>query len=108
MNVRFLNWLTGAFALVATSVAATAGAQTTPRTTPDQSAALQLTLDDAVRRALDNNPDLAIVRLDTDVEAARVGQSRSAFAPIFSTTFGRSSTATPPSNFLLGDQGVNV
>jgi outer membrane protein len=108
MSVRFLNWFTGAFTLVATLVAASAGAQTTPRTTNDQPAALPLTLDDAVRRALDNNPDLAIVRLDTDVEAARVGQSRSAFAPIFSTTFGRSSTATPPSNFLFGDQGVNV
>ena len=69
---------------------------------------LRLTLDEAVRRAVENNPDLAIVRLGTEVEAARVGESRSAFTPVFSTTLGRSSTTTPPSNFLLGDRGVNV
>jgi outer membrane protein TolC len=109
MNVRFFHRLTGALALVATSMAATAGAQTTDtRLKNDQSATVQLTLDDAVRRALDNNPELAIVRLDTDADAARVSQSRSAYAPIFSTTFGRSSTATPPSNLFLGDQGINV
>lgn len=69
---------------------------------------LSLTLEDAVRRALDNNPELAIVRLDTDVQTARVAESRTAFTPIFSTTFGRSSTVTPPQNFLLGERGVDV
>jgi outer membrane protein len=69
---------------------------------------LQLTLEDAVRRAVEHNPDLAIVRLGTEVEAARVGESRGAFAPVFSTMFGRSSNVTPPSNFLLGVSGVDV
>ena len=69
---------------------------------------LRLTLDDAVRRALDNNPDLAIVRLDTDVETARIAESRTAFTPVFSTVIGRSSSVTPPANFLLGERGVNV
>jgi outer membrane protein len=69
---------------------------------------LQLTLDDAVRRAVENNPDLAIVRLGTEVEAARVGESRSAYTPMFSTTLGRSSSVTPPSNFFLGDRGVDI
>src|SRR5213594_1381048 len=69
---------------------------------------LPLTLEDAVRRAVEHNPDLAIVRLGTEVEAAHVGESRGAFAPMFSTTLGRSSNVTPPSNFLLGDSGVDV
>jgi multidrug efflux pump len=69
---------------------------------------LRLTLDEAVRRAVENNPDLAIVRLGTEVEAARVGESRGAFAPVFSTTVGHSSNVNPPSNFLLGDGGVDV
>src|SRR5262245_51116747 len=107
MNARFLQWMAGTLTLIAMSVPTPASAQT-DSATPDQSGVLHLALDDAVRRALDNNPDLAIVRLDTDVEAARVGESRAAFAPMFSTTFGRSSTATPPSNFLLGDQGIDV
>ena len=69
---------------------------------------LRLSLDDAVRRAVENNPDLAIVRLGTEVEAARVSETRSAFTPMFATTLGRSSTTTPPSNFLLGERGVNA
>jgi HAE1 family hydrophobic/amphiphilic exporter-1 len=70
--------------------------------------AVALTLEDAVRRAIDKNPDLAIVRMGTEVEAARVGESRGAFTPVFSTTLGRSNTATPPVNLLLGDRGVSV
>jgi len=73
-----------------------------------QPATLRLSLDEAVRRAVENNPDLAIVRLGTEVEAARVSETRSAFTPMFATTLGRSSTTTPPSNFLLGDRGVNA
>ena len=69
---------------------------------------LQLTLEDAVRRAVEHNPDLAIVRLGTQVEAAHVGETRSAFTPMFSTLVGRSSSVTPSSNFLLGDRGVDV
>ena len=74
-------------------------AQTTP---------LALTLEDAVRRAVDNNPDLAIVRLASDVETARVDETRTAFTPVFSTVLGRSSAVTPPANFLLGERGVGV
>jgi len=69
---------------------------------------LKLTLDEAVRRAIENNPDLAIVRLDSEVEAAHVGESRGAFAPVFSTTLGHSGNTTAPTNFLLGDSGVEV
>ena len=69
---------------------------------------LQLTLDEAVRRAVENNPDLAVVRLGTDVEAARVGESRGAFAPVFSTQLGRSSIVTPSTNSLVGNGGVDV
>jgi outer membrane protein TolC len=68
---------------------------------------LELTLDDAVRRAVERNPDLAIVRLDTEADAARVGEARGAYAPVFSTMFGRSRNVTPPTNYLLGDIGVD-
>lgn len=69
---------------------------------------VRLTLEDAVRRAVEHNPDLAIVRLGTEVEAARVGESRGAFVPVFSTQLGRSSSATPPANLLFGERGVDV
>jgi outer membrane protein TolC len=70
--------------------------------------ALTLTLADAVQRAIEHNPELAIVRLDTEVDAARVGESRGAYAPVFSTTLGRSRNVTPATNYLLGDRGVDV
>src|SRR5437899_10238519 len=69
---------------------------------------LAITLADAVQRAVEHNPDLAIVRLGTEVDAARVSQSRGVYSPVFSTTLGGSKNATPPSNFLLGDHGVDV
>jgi outer membrane protein len=61
---------------------------------------LSLTIGDAVRRAIDHNPDLAIVKLETDVESARLGEANSAYRPLFTTMFGRSSSAIAPSSFL--------
>jgi len=75
---------------------------------PSPTATLALTLDEAVRRALANNPDLELVRLSTDVESARISESASAFAPVFSTVLGRSSDVAPPSNSLFGESGVRV
>ena len=69
---------------------------------------LRLTLDEAIRYAVENNPELEIVRLDTEVEAARIGESRGAFVPVFSTQLGRSSAATPSTNLLFGERGVDV
>lgn len=67
---------------------------------PSPASSLSLTLEDAVRRAVEHNPDLAIVKLDSDVQAERVAQSRSAFNPVFTTRLGGSSSATAPSSFL--------
>jgi outer membrane protein len=69
---------------------------------------LILTLDDAVRRAVEHNPDLTVVRLGTEIQAAQVGESRTAYTPLFSSSFGRSSNVTPPTNALLGVRGVNA
>jgi outer membrane protein TolC len=69
---------------------------------------LRLTVEEAVRRALEHNPDLAGVRDGTQIEAARVSESESAYVPVFSTMVGTSSNVTPPSNFLLGERGVDT
>ena len=90
--------VTAAAILIATAAAAQDGQRQT----------LELTLADAVQRAVERNPDLAVVRLDTEAEAARVGEARGAYAPVFSTVFGRSRNVTPPTNYLLGDVGVDV
>ncbi len=69
---------------------------------------LQLTVDEAIRRAVEHNPDLASVRYGTQIEAARVSESESAYAPVFSTVFGTSSNVAPPSSSLFGDRGVDT
>ena len=65
-----------------------------PAAAQDDRATIQLTVADAVRRAIEHNPDLSIVRLDTEVEASRVAESRGAYAPVFSTTIGRTRNVT--------------
>jgi len=96
-----------ALAIVLMGTSASAQTVTSAPSQPSATT-VTLSLDEAVRRAVENNPDLAVVRLDTEVEAARVGESRAAYTPVFSTTLGRSSNVTPPSNLLLGDRGVDV
>jgi outer membrane protein len=99
----------GALAVAASLVAASAAAQIErPPSTPNAEATLQLTLDDAVRRAVDHNPDLAIVRLETEVDAAHVGETESAYLPVFSTTLGRSSNVAPPLSSFLGTRGIDT
>jgi outer membrane protein len=103
-NRTIVSILTLSAALVATA----ASAQVDRPPSSGAGETLQLTLEDAVRRAVEHNPDLAIVRLGTEVDAAHVAESKSAYTPVFSTTLGRSSIVTPPSNSLLGTRGVDT
>src|SRR5258708_6662845 len=94
---------------LATAEYAAAQTPTTIVTQPSASApALALTLDDAVRRAVDHNPDLTVVRLGTEIQAAQVGEARTAYTPVFATSFGRSSNTAPPTSALLGSNGVDT
>ena len=110
MNLMNVHRAACAFLLAASVLSGTASAQIHLPAQPASEAAgtLRLSLEEAVRRAVEHNPDLAIVRLGTEVEAAQVAASQGAFAPVLSTVLGRSSNVTPPSNFLLGDRGVDV
>jgi len=101
MNLRSINRAGMSFA-AALFISTTAAAQTAP---PQR---VELTLADAVQRAVEHNPNLAIVRLDTEADAARIGESRGAYAPVFSTTLGGSRNVTPPTTLLVGDAGVDV
>jgi outer membrane protein TolC len=67
-----------------------------------------LTLDEAVRRAIEHNPDLAIVRVAVDVEGARVLATRSAFEPVFTSLLGRASSAAPPTSSFLGSDAIDT
>ena len=89
-------------------IAATPSAQEAAPASPAAAQVLALTIDEAVRRAVEHNPDLARVRLGTDVGIARISETRSAFAPVFEMMAGRTGAAAPPSSVLAGDDGIDT
>jgi len=101
-------WNTGAAVVLIGTLLSTFLPSRVAAAQDNRQAVIQLTLADAVERAIAHNPDLAIVRLDTEIEASRVGESRGVYAPVFSTTLGRSRDVTLPTSSLLGDSAVDV
>ena len=67
---------------------------------------IRLSVDEAVRLALEHNLDLQVDRLEPQVSAARVSQAASEFVPTLSGAFTRSSQVQPPTSFLVGSDGV--
>jgi outer membrane protein TolC len=68
------------------------------------SAQLQLTLADAVRRAVENQPEVVAERAQRDTAGALVTAAKGAFDPIFGLNAGWRQARTPASSVL---QGVN-
>jgi HAE1 family hydrophobic/amphiphilic exporter-1 len=90
---------TALVALLAIGLAATASAQA-----PAQSGAaatLRLTVDEAVKMALDNNVDLAADRLDPQISDTRVAAAAGVFRPTINTSVQSNNQLQPPSNFLI-------
>ncbi len=82
-----------------TTVAATAVAQ--PAAIAPPPAELQLTVEEAVRMAMDNNVDLKAARLDPQIGDARVAAATGAFRPTVSTSLQRNNQLQPPASFLV-------
>ncbi len=84
------------------SVAAAPGAAQTPAASPaDTSSTVRLTVDDAVRMALEHNPDLAADRLEPQIGQTRVAAASGAFRPVFNTGIQQNNQLQPPSSFLI-------
>jgi len=81
-------------ALAAVAVAATASAQTAPAT-------LRLTVDEAVKMALDDNVDLRADRLDPQISDTRVAAASGVFRPTIVTSLNSNNQLQPPSSFLV-------
>ncbi len=64
-------------------------------------APVRLTVDDAVKMAVDHNPDLAADRLDPQIGDTRIAAARGAFKPAFNTGVQRNNQLQPPSGFLV-------
>ena len=65
----------------------------------------RLTVDDAVRLAMENNLGIQIARLNPQIQDLAVALARAAWVPTFNTTVQAASTDTPNSSFLSGSQG---
>ncbi len=64
-------------------------------------APLPLTVDDAVRMALQNNVDLAADRLDPQIGDTRVAAAAGQFRPNLATSLQRNNQLQPPASFLI-------
>ena len=83
-------------ALRALGLAATVSAQT-PATAP---ATLRLTVDEAVKMALDNNVDLKADRLDPQISDTRVAAAAGAFRPTINSSVNSNNQLLPPASLL--------
>ena len=81
-------------------LSAIAAAPVAAQTTGEQ--VRRLTVDEAVRLALDNNLGIQIARFNPQVDDLSVALARAAWVPNFTTTAQGSSTDTPNSGFLSG------
>ncbi|RPI52927.1 MAG: TolC family protein [Acidobacteria bacterium] len=71
-------------------------AQETAGTVPS----VPLTLEEAVRRAVDNNLEIAVERLNPQTFDFTLASLRANYKPVASSTFGRRDNVRPPSNLL--------
>jgi HAE1 family hydrophobic/amphiphilic exporter-1 len=90
---RFLQ-KTAMVLLVAIGLATTASAQTPPAT-------LRLSVDEAVKMALDANVELKVEQINPQISDTNVAQAQGVFRPIFSTGVNSNNQLIPPSSFLI-------
>jgi outer membrane protein TolC len=82
--------------IVSLAAAGTASGQTTAAQVTQR-----LTVEDAVRMALDHNVDLSVDRIDPQISDTRVAAASAAFRPIFTTGINRNNQLQPPASFLI-------
>jgi len=76
-----------------------------PPDSPDRPK-MELSLEDAVKRALENNPDIAVAKFDPETSAESVRAARGYYDPLATSTLSRSSAENPQTNFFTGGQTV--
>ena len=62
---------------------------------------LQLTRDETIRLALENNPDLAVSRFDPAIGDAQIAAARGAFMPTLQSGVQRQTQQLPPTDSVL-------
>ena len=81
--------------------------QPAPQATPGANV-LKLTRDDAIRLAVENNPDLAASRFDPAISDERISAAKAAYVPTLQTGWRRDSQNQPPTSFFGGTEGLET
>ncbi len=68
----------------------------------------RLTVDDAVRLAVENNLGIQVTRLNPQIEDLNVAQAQSAWLPALTSTLQQGSTDSPNNSFLSGAEGTTL
>ena len=90
---------------IAVLMTAAASAQPTQPPTQPPPQVRRLTVDEAVRTALESNLGVQVARVDPLIQDLAVAAARGAWAPNFTTTLQTTSTDTPNNSFLSGALG---
>jgi outer membrane protein len=69
---------------------------------------LELTLDEAVRRTLENNVDIAVERFNPESSALNVDQLRGFYEPVLTSLVTENSAARPASNAFAGASNIDT
>jgi outer membrane protein len=79
-----------------------------PTATPDPRPELPLSLQDTVTRALENNTDIAVERLNPEMSAEDVREARGVYEPLLFSTITQGSVTSPARNVFSGGDTVNT
>jgi outer membrane protein len=90
----------------AAGVATSAQAQTMTPTPGDTRTAIDLTLDEAVKLALDRNLDIAVQRLNPEINDIGIARIRSVYHPSLTSTISGSGLSQLPASQLVGGNNV--
>jgi len=88
-------------ALASLTLSAASAAAQAPAQPPPAISALRLTVDEAVKMALDHNTDLNADRLDPQISDTRVAAAAGVFRPALNSGLNRNNQLQPPSSFLI-------
>jgi outer membrane protein TolC len=91
-----------AFSLATASTAAEAQTLLADRGQPPAVTVRRLSIDEAVRLALENNLGIRVARIDPVLGDLTIAQVRGVWSPSFTSTFQNGSTETPANSFLSG------
>ena len=87
---------------------ATFAQQAAPSPAPPPGPVLELTLEDAVRRTLENNVDIAVERFNPEQSTLDVKELEGTYEPVLTSSLRSSSRATPGDNAFAGADKVDT